>query len=74
MVLATIVFVFYTVPEARDNFLRSQPEKILYSAIEKYMDDTDIKEWVDRIQSEVGMIWYNSFPFLTKFLTCRYYK
>ncbi|XP_060568617.1 uncharacterized protein LOC132727215 [Ruditapes philippinarum] len=52
MILAIVVFVIYTVPEARDNFLRSQPEKILSSAIESYMDDTDVKEWVDRIQSE----------------------
>jgi hypothetical protein len=54
MILAIVVFVIYTVPEARDNFLRSQPEKILSSAIESYMDDTDVKEWVDRIQSEVS--------------------
>lgn len=56
MILATIVFVIYTVPEARDNFLRSQPEKILYSAIERYMDDIEVKTWVDRIQSEVYLV------------------
>lgn len=53
MILSVAVFIIYTVPEARDNFLRSQPEKILYSAIYRYMDDIEVKEWVDRIQSEV---------------------
>lgn len=52
MILAVAVFIIYAVPEARDNFLRSQPEKILHSAIVKYMDDIEIKQWVDKIQSE----------------------
>ncbi|KAL4232246.1 Tetraspanin-5 [Mactra antiquata] len=52
MILAVTVFIIYTVPEARDNFLRSQPEKILYSAIHRYMDDMAVQDWVDRIQSE----------------------
>lgn len=53
MVLATAVFIIYFVPEARDNFLRSQPEKILSTAIYRYMDDEEVKQWVDKIQSEV---------------------
>lgn len=53
MVLATAVFIIYFVPSARDNFLRSQPEKILSSAIYRYMDDEETKQWVDKIQSEV---------------------
>ena len=56
MILATAVFVIYTVPEARDNFLRAQPEKILYSAIQRYMDDVEVKAWVDRIQSDVSFL------------------
>ncbi|WAR22486.1 hypothetical protein MAR_016460 [Mya arenaria] len=54
--LAIAVFVIYTVPEARDNFLSSQPEKILSTAIQRYMDNDDVKEWVDKIQSEVRLI------------------
>ena len=62
MVLTTAVFIIYFVPEARDNFLRSQPEKILSSALYRYMDDAEVKQWVDKIQSEVRvLLWrYNS--------------
>lgn len=60
MVLATAVFIIYYVPEVRDNFLRSQPEKILSSAIYSYMDDEEVKQWVDKIQSEVS----NNYDFL----------
>ena len=54
IVIGCGVFVIYIVPEARENFLRSQPEQILRSAVQKYMDDPDIKSWLDGIQSEVS--------------------
>ncbi|KAH3786514.1 hypothetical protein DPMN_164621, partial [Dreissena polymorpha] len=50
--LSTAVFIIYTVPEAKDNFLRSQPEKLLTTAIQRYMDDEPTMMWVDKIQSD----------------------
>ena len=53
LIIAITIFIMYTVPAVRERFLRSTPENILRSAIERYMDDDDIKKWIDLIQQEV---------------------
>ena len=56
LIIAITIFIMYTVPAVRERFLRSTPEHILRSAIERYMDDDDIKKWIDLIQQEVGAL------------------
>ena len=68
VIIAITVFVMYTVPEVKDKFLRSTPENILRSAIIRYMDNSDLKQWMDFIQQEVGYHCY-FFIFLSFFVT-----
>ncbi|KAL3863857.1 hypothetical protein ACJMK2_005584 [Sinanodonta woodiana] len=51
LTLGVVIFVLFTVPEARVN-LSMTPEKVLRSGIIRYMDDDDMKEWMDLIQAE----------------------
>ena len=53
LIIAITIFVMYTVPSVKDKFLRSTPENILRTAIQKYMDDSKLKIWIDLIQQEV---------------------
>ena len=61
LIIAISIIIMYTVPEVRERFLRSTPEHILRSAIERYMDDSDIKTWIDLIQQEVCQLLCFSF-------------
>ncbi|XP_048237435.1 tetraspanin-33-like [Haliotis rufescens] len=49
--IGILVFVFYTMPEARESLL-SGPETILKDAIKRYHDDEEKRKWVDLIQKE----------------------
>ncbi|XP_067657458.1 tetraspanin-33-like [Haliotis asinina] len=49
--IGIVVFVFYTMPEARESIL-SGPEMILRDAIKRYHDDEEKRKWIDLIQKE----------------------
>ncbi|XP_046542356.1 tetraspanin-33-like [Haliotis rubra] len=49
--IGILVFVFYTMPEARESIL-SGPEMILRDAIKRYHDDEEKRKWIDLIQKE----------------------